>query len=155
MGETVLGARIVKSFNLEAVMRERMARVDPHASSARPTASRRAAAWRPCSPIRSPACAIAFAIFYGSWRVSVQHADVGAFASFLGALLLAYEPAKRLGRFPVDIQNGLVGARLIYEVLDAPLGDDAAAGRCRRCEVAERARRARRRPLRLSRRART
>ena len=53
----------------------------------------------------------------------MQHADVGAFASFLGALLLAYEPAKRIGRFPVDIQNGLVGARLIYEVLDAPLGD--------------------------------
>jgi subfamily B ATP-binding cassette protein MsbA len=59
-------------------------------------------------------CAIAFAIFYGSWRVAVQHADVGAFASFLGALLLAYEPAKRISRFPVDIQNGLVGARLIY-----------------------------------------
>ena len=75
-------------------------------------------------------CAIAFAIFYGSWRVAVQHADVGAFASFLGALLLAYEPAKRLGRFPVDVQNGLVGARLIYEVLDAPLGD-APRGACR------------------------
>ena len=55
--------------------------------------------------------AIAFAIFYGSWRVSVLHADVGSFVSFLGALLLAYEPAKRLSRFPVDIQNGLVGAR--------------------------------------------
>jgi ATP-binding cassette subfamily B protein len=73
-------------------------------------------------------CAIAFAIFYGSWRVSVQHADVGAFASFLGALLLAYEPAKRLGRFPVDVQNGLVGASMIYEVLDAPLKDASAAG---------------------------
>jgi len=68
-------------------------------------------------------CAIAFAIFYGSWRVSVEHADIGAFVSFLGALLLAYEPGKRLSRFPVDIQNGLVGARLIYEVLDAPIGD--------------------------------
>jgi ATP-binding cassette subfamily B protein len=72
--------------------------------------------------------AIAFAIFYGSWRVAVQHADVGAFASFLGALLLAYEPAKRLGRFPIDVQNGLVGASLIYEVLDAPLKDVSRAG---------------------------
>jgi ATP-binding cassette subfamily B protein len=67
--------------------------------------------------------AIGFAIFYGSWRVSVGHGDVGAFVSFLGALLLAYEPAKRLGRLNVDIQNGLVGARLIYEVLDAPQGE--------------------------------
>ena len=67
--------------------------------------------------------AIGFAIFYGSWRVSVGHGDVGAFVSFLGALLLAYEPAKRLGRLNVDIQNGLVSARLIYEVLDAPQGE--------------------------------
>ena len=64
--------------------------------------------------------AIGFAIHYGSWRVSVQHADVGSFVSFLGALLLAYEPAKRLSGFSVNLQNGLVGARMIYEVLDAP-----------------------------------
>ena len=41
--------------------------------------------------------------------------------------MLAYEPAKRLGRLNVDIQNGLVGARMIYEVLDAPQGERAAA----------------------------
>ena len=67
--------------------------------------------------------AIGFAIYYGSWRVSVQHADVGSFVSFLGALLLAYEPAKRLSGFWVNLQNGMVGARMIYEVLDSPLGD--------------------------------
>jgi ATP-binding cassette subfamily B protein len=67
--------------------------------------------------------AIGFAIFYGSWRVSIGHGDVGSFVSFLGALLLAYEPAKRLGRLNVDIQNGLVSTRLIYEVLDAPQGE--------------------------------
>src|SRR6202044_1219631 len=52
----------------------------------------------------------------------------GAFASFLGALLLAYEPAKRISRFPVDIQNGPVVARLIYEFLDAPIGDATRVG---------------------------
>jgi ATP-binding cassette subfamily B protein len=67
--------------------------------------------------------AIGFAVYYGSWRVSVQHADVGSFVSFLGALLLAYEPAKRLSGFWVNLQNGMVGARMIYEVLDAPPGD--------------------------------
>jgi ATP-binding cassette subfamily B protein len=36
---------------------------------------------------------------------------------------MAYEPIKRLGRLNVDIQNGLVGARLIYEVLDAPMAE--------------------------------
>jgi ATP-binding cassette subfamily B protein len=72
--------------------------------------------------------AIGFAIYYGSWRVSVLHADPGSFVSFLGALLLAYEPAKRLSRFPVDIQGGLVGAAKIYDVLDSPPSEAAQPG---------------------------
>jgi subfamily B ATP-binding cassette protein MsbA len=127
MGETVLGARIVRSFNLESVMRERMF----HAIRTVERSANRIAAGGGLATMLADTlagCAIGFAIFYGSWRVAVQHADVGAFASFLGALLLAYEPAKRLGRFPIDVQNGLVGASLIYEVLDAPLRDAQPAG---------------------------
>jgi ATP-binding cassette subfamily B protein len=127
MGESVLGARIVRSFNLESVMRERMfAAIRTVERSANRIAAGGGLATMMADTLAG--CAIAFAIFYGSWRVSVQHGDVGAFASFLGALLLAYEPAKRLGRFPVDVQNGLVGASLIYEVLDAPLKDAPRAG---------------------------
>jgi ATP-binding cassette subfamily B protein len=127
MGETVLGARIVRSFNLEGEMRERMSRA---IRTVERSANRIARGGGLVTFLADSlaGCAIAFAIFYGSWRVAIQHADVGAFASFLGALLLAYEPAKRLSRFPVDIQNGLVGARLIYEVLDAPLGDATRGG---------------------------
>ena len=127
MGETVLGARIVRSFNLESVMRERMF----HAIRTVERSANRIAAGGGLATMLADTLAgfaIGFAIFYGSWRVAVQHADVGAFASFLGALLLAYEPAKRLGRFPIDVQNGLVGASLIYEVLDAPLRDAQPAG---------------------------
>jgi ATP-binding cassette subfamily B protein len=127
MGESVLGARIVRSFNLESVMRERMfAAIRTVERSANRIAAGGGLATMMADTLAG--CAIAFAIFYGSWRVAVQHADVGAFASFLGALLLAYEPAKRLGRFPVDVQNGLVGAAMIYEVLDAPLKDVSRPG---------------------------
>ena len=127
MGETVLGARIVRSFNLEQVMRERMfAAIRTVERSANRIAAGGGLATMMADTLAG--FAIAFAIFYGSWRVAVQHADVGAFASFLGALLLAYEPAKRLGRFPIDVQNGLVGASLIYEVLDAPLKDESRPG---------------------------
>ena len=127
MGETVLGARIIRSFNLENEMRERMFRSIRVVERA---ANRIAAGGGLVTMIADSlaGCAIGFVIFYGSWRVAVQHADVGSFVSFLGALLMAYEPAKRLSRFPVDIQNGLVGARLIYEVLDAPIGDAQPAG---------------------------
>jgi len=119
MGEAVLGMRIVKAFNLEDAMRERMG----GAIRVVERSANRVAAGAGVATLLADSLAglaIGFAIYYGSWRVSVLHADVGSFVSFLGALLLAYEPAKRLAKFPVDIQNGLVSARLIYEVLDAP-----------------------------------
>ena len=122
MSETVLGARIIKAFGLEAEMRERMARSVRTVESS----ANRIAAGNGLTAFLADALAglaIGFAIYYGSLRVSVQHADVGSFVSFLGALLLAYEPAKRLSGFWVNLQNGMVGARMIYEVLDSPLGD--------------------------------
>jgi len=122
MSETVLGARIIKAFNLESEMRERMAR---SVRTVEGSANRIAAGNGLTAFLADTLAglAIGFAVYYGSWRVSVQHADVGSFVSFLGALLLAYEPAKRLSGFWVNLQNGMVGARMIYEVLDAPLGD--------------------------------
>ncbi len=122
MSESIVGIRIVKAFNLEDVMRERM-----RAAIRKVEGSvNRVAAGGGLTNLIADALAglaIGFAIFYSSWRISVNHQDVGSFISFLGALLLIYEPAKRLARFPVDIQNGLVGARAVYDVLDAPLGE--------------------------------
>jgi ATP-binding cassette subfamily B protein len=127
MAETVLGARIVKAFGLEAIMRARMA---VSVRSVEGSANRIAVGAGLTNLIADSLAglAIGFAIYYGSWRVSVHHGEVGSFVSFLGALLFAYEPAKRLSRFPVDIQNGLVGANKIYEVLDAPLGETSQPG---------------------------
>ena len=42
----------------------------------------------------------------------------GAFFSFVTALLLAYEPAKRLARLQVQMERAAVNARMIYEILD-------------------------------------
>ena len=127
MSETVLGARIVKAFNLESEMRERMARSVRTVESS----ANRIAVGNGLTAFLADSLAglaIGFAVYYGSWRVSVQHADVGSFVSFLGALLLAYEPAKRLSGFWVNLQNGMVGTRMIYEVLDAPLADAPHSG---------------------------
>jgi ATP-binding cassette subfamily B protein len=128
MSETVLGMRIVKAFNLEDAMRKRMSGAikEVERSANRISASGALAVLMADS---LAGLAIGFAIYYGSWRISVHHGDVGSFVSFLAALLMAYEPIKRLGRLNVDIQNGLVGARLIYEVLDAPMAEAAEASR--------------------------
>jgi len=122
MSETVLGMRIVKAFNLEETMRRRMSgAIKEVERSANRISAGGALAVLMADSLAG--LAIGFAIYYGSWRISVHHGDVGSFVSFLAALLMAYEPIKRLGRLNVDIQNGLVGARLIYEVLDAPMAE--------------------------------
>jgi ATP-binding cassette subfamily B protein len=119
MQETVLGNRIIKSFNLEEVMRRRMA---ISIREVERMANRVAAGSAITSPLADALAgfAIAAVIFYGSWRVTVGHADPGSFFSFVAALLMAYDPAKRVARLNLDLQSGLVGARLIYDVLDQP-----------------------------------
>jgi subfamily B ATP-binding cassette protein MsbA len=120
--EAVLGARIVKSFNLEDTMRARMASAVREVERSANRISITAAISNPISDVLA-GFAIGAVIFYGSWRVTIHHADPGSLFSFIAALMLAYEPLKRLGRSNLDIQNGLVGARMIYDVIDRPTAE--------------------------------
>jgi ATP-binding cassette, subfamily B, bacterial MsbA len=47
-------------------------------------------------------------------------ATPGQFFSFLAAFMLAYEPAKRLARLNIDLNSGLVGVRILFDVIDHP-----------------------------------
>jgi ATP-binding cassette subfamily B protein len=69
--------------------------------------------------------AVALATIYGGYRVIETGATPGEFVSFLAAFLLAYEPAKRLARLNIDLNNNLVGVRVLYEVIDSPPGEPA------------------------------
>lgn len=120
--ESLLGSRIVKSFNLESYMQQRMRNA---IQSVKRSANRMASSMALSSPLSDVLAGfvIGAVIFYGSWRVTIAHADPGSFFSFIAALLMAYDPAKRLTRLKLEIQNGLTGARLIYEVLDHPAAE--------------------------------
>jgi ATP-binding cassette, subfamily B, bacterial MsbA len=52
--------------------------------------------------------------------VVVVGATPGQFFSFITAFLLAYEPAKRLARLNIELNSGLVGVRILYEIIDSP-----------------------------------
>jgi ATP-binding cassette subfamily B protein len=122
MQETVQGARIVKSFNLEETMRARMA---VNIREVEKSSNRVAAGLAISSPVADTLAGLAIGavIFYGSYRVTIAQADAGSFFSFVAAMLMAYDPAKRLARLRLDIQNGLTSARLMYEVLDTPAAE--------------------------------
>jgi ATP-binding cassette subfamily B protein len=69
--------------------------------------------------------AIALAILYGGYRVIETGATPGEFVSFMAAFLLAYEPAKRLARFNIDLSGALVGVRILFDLVDSPATEPA------------------------------
>jgi subfamily B ATP-binding cassette protein MsbA len=61
---------------------------------------------------------VAAVIWYGGHSVINGHSTPGTFISFLMALLLLYEPVKRLTRLHNDVQQGLSAATRIFDTLD-------------------------------------
>ena len=62
--------------------------------------------------------AIALVIFYGGSKVISGATTPGTFFSFITALLMAYQPLKRLANFNINIQDGLAAADRIFNLLD-------------------------------------
>ncbi|HEY1473409.1 MAG TPA: ABC transporter ATP-binding protein [Pseudolabrys sp.] len=117
--ETLQGIRIVKAFTLEDTMRERF---DRNVAAVEHEANKMARVSNRASPLMETlgGFAIAIAITYGGYRVIATGATPGQFFSFIAAFLLAYEPAKRLARLNIELNSGLVGVRILFEVLDSP-----------------------------------
>src|SRR5512146_1747230 len=117
--ETLQGIRIVKAFTLEDTLRERF---DRNVAAVEHEANKLARVSGRSSPLMETlgGIAIALAITYGGYRVIATGATPGEFFSFIAAFLLAYEPAKRLARLNIELNSGLVGVRILFEVLDSP-----------------------------------
>jgi ATP-binding cassette, subfamily B, bacterial MsbA len=117
--ETLQGIRIVKAFTLEDIMRERF---DQNVAAVEHEANKMARVSNRASPLMETlgGCAIAIALVYAGYRVVVVGATPGQFFSFITAFLLAYEPAKRLARLNIELNSGLVGVRILYEIIDSP-----------------------------------
>jgi subfamily B ATP-binding cassette protein MsbA len=62
--------------------------------------------------------AIAAVILYGGSEVIGGDRDAGSLFTFIFALLLAYEPLKRLSKLNAMLQNGLAAAQRIFALLD-------------------------------------
>ena len=117
--ESLQGIRVVKAFTLEDTMRERF---DRHVSTVEDKANKMARVSNRASPLMEMLGGLALALvtIYGGYRTVVDGAAPGEFFSFMAAFLMAYDPAKRLARLNMELNNGLVGARLLFEILDSP-----------------------------------
>ena len=120
MQEALQGMRMVKAFALEDEMRRRLAvsvafgraRIQQDGARRQPRQSADGNARR----LRHRAGDRSMAAIASSRPARRP----GEFVSFLAAFLLAYEPAKRLARLNIDLNNNLVGVRVLYEVIDSP-----------------------------------
>src|ERR1700734_1270663 len=122
MQESLQGMRMVKAFGLEDEMRRRL---DKSVSDVQHESNKMARVSNRASPMMEMlgGFTIALATIYGGYRVIETGATPGQFVSFMAAFLLAYEPAKRLARLNIDLNNNLVGVRVLYEVIDSPAGE--------------------------------
>jgi len=126
--ETLQGIRIVKAFTLEDEMRRRfeasVADVEYESNKWARVANR-------ASPLMETLAgiALAVAVVYGGLRVIDSPTSAGAFISFIAAVILALEPAKRLARLNIDLQSGLAGVRVLFEIIDSPATEPLDDGR--------------------------
>lgn len=119
--ETTAGIRIVKAFALERHMAERM-------NLAVKTVESRSNAMARLSGVTSPLMdtlsgfAIASVVALSTVGMFGNDAtSPGELMSFITALLMAYEPAKRLARMRIGIEAGMMGVGLMYQILDTPI----------------------------------
>ncbi|MDP9757481.1 ABC transporter ATP-binding protein [Agrobacterium tumefaciens] len=118
--ETSIGVRVIKAFSLEKLMRQRMNKAVSDVEQRANGIAKLEAATSPIMETLS-GLAIAAVIAVSGYTVLEKGGSPGDLMAFITALLLAYEPAKRLARMRVQIEGGMIGVRMMFEVLDAPL----------------------------------
>ena len=115
--ETAQGIRVVKAFTLESQMRtKQVAAIESFEHAANKLTRVQSIS----SPMMESLAgfAIAMVVVYGGYRVIHSGQEPGNFFAFLTGLLLAVEPAKRVGRLHVDLASSLMGVGMLYEFLD-------------------------------------
>ena len=117
MQEATQGIAIVKAFTMEA---ELARKIGDLVADGEARANRIARVSERTTPIAEVLAgfAVAGVIAYAAWRVSAAGEPPGAIFAFITALLMAYDPARRLARVQVNLERAVVNARMVYELLD-------------------------------------
>ena len=119
--QTFQGARVVKAYNSEDYEKARVRQIAERLFSLVFKSMRIRSLASPLMETLG-GLAVALVIFYGGYRVIGESMDPGSFFSFITALLLAYEPVKRLANLNATLQEGLAGAERLFSMLDLKPG---------------------------------
>lgn len=117
MQEATQGIAVVKAFTMEDQLRAKVGALIGKAEERSNKIARVSERTTPISEILA-GVAIAGMIAFSGYRAIHAQQPPGAMFAFITALLLAYDPARRLARTQVGLERSLVNARMIYEILD-------------------------------------
>lgn len=115
--QTFQGVRHVKAYGMEPYECSRMEKLVETVFDLSFKAQKVSARSSPIMETLGGA-AITTIIIYGGSRVIDGASDPGSFFSFITALLLAYEPVKRLANININLQAGLAASQRVFTVLD-------------------------------------
>ena len=117
LNQTFQGIRMIKAYGME---RYEAGRIADNVETIRVLNMKAARIQTMARPIMEflGGVAVFVVIIYGGLRVIEGATTTGTFFSFITALLMAYDPMKRLAGLNASIQTGLAGADRLYWLLD-------------------------------------
>jgi ATP-binding cassette subfamily B protein len=117
MQETIQGITVVKAFTMEQQLEDKVRRI---IETSERQSNRIARLSERTAPLTETFAGVAISsvIGYAAFRSIYDDVAPGAFFAFITALLMAYDPARRLARMQVQLERSVVNARMIYSLLD-------------------------------------
>ena len=128
LNETMHGVRHVKAYGMEDYETKRAHDVIADRLRAMFKVVRARALATPFVEVLS-GVAVAAVIFYGGVRIVSGETSPGTFVSFLGALIMSYQPLRSLASLNTALQEGLAAAQRIFSHIDVEpeIGNDSNA----------------------------
>jgi len=118
--ESIGGVRVVKAFGMEHYEQKRFSALTRNYFFHQMRAMRVQALSFPIMELLA-GFGVAGVLLYGGLRVASGEGSAGSLMSFLAALIMLYEPVKRLANSNNQVQQGLAAAERIFEILDEPV----------------------------------
>jgi subfamily B ATP-binding cassette protein MsbA len=115
--ETLTGAKIIKIFNLQNFEKERF---QERTRELFRLEVKKIIAKALSSPVMEflGGLGIAFIIWFGGMRVINGTSTPGTFFSFLAAVMMLYDPVKKLSKLNNTIQEGVAATQRIFDILE-------------------------------------
>lgn len=118
--ETSAGLRVVRAFGLERILEDRMDRAVRDVERRSNSIVRLESVTAPMMDTLAGSAIATIVLVSGLSLGFGDAATPGELMAFVTALLMAYEPAKRLSRMRVSLEAAYVGVRMMFDILDRP-----------------------------------